>query len=92
MQVDTSRSLDVCIYVKFTVLYDLPELTSRLASPFDHPSQVRTEVLVLQTCIELRVRVASGFRLECIFKISNNLTPNIFLLERFCIVFCLVCI
>ena len=30
----------------------LRELTSELANPFGHPSQVRTQVLVLQTCVE----------------------------------------
>ena len=33
----------------------------RLANPFGHPSQVRTQVLVLQTCVDLR-RLASPFR------------------------------
>ena len=32
----------------------------RLANPFGHPSQVRTQVLVLQTCVDLR-RLASPF-------------------------------
>ena len=35
-------------------------LASRLANPFGHPSQVRTQVLVLQTCVDLR-RLASPF-------------------------------
>ena len=30
----------------------------RLVNPFGHPSQVRTQVLVLQTCVDLRVRLA----------------------------------
>ena len=42
------------IYVKFTAF------CSRLANPFGHPSQVRTQVLVLQTCVDLR-RLASPF-------------------------------
>ena len=33
-------------------IYDLRELTSRLANPFGHPSQVRTQVLFLQTSVE----------------------------------------
>ena len=32
----------------------------RLANPFGHPSQVRTQALVLQTCVDLR-RLASPF-------------------------------
>ena len=32
----------------------------RLANPFGHPSQVRTQVLLLQTCVDLR-RLASPF-------------------------------
>ena len=39
---------------KFTAFFVLRELTSRLANAFAHPSQVRTQVLVLQTCIDLR--------------------------------------
>ena len=50
-----------CIRVKFTTFCDLRELASRLANPFGHPSQVRTQVLVLQTCVDLRVRLAAGF-------------------------------
>ena len=64
MQVDTSRSQVHCIYVKFTAFYDLRELASRLANPFGHPSQGRMQVLVCKlalTCIDLRVRLASGF-------------------------------
>ena len=37
---------------------DLRELRSRLANPFGHPSQVRSQVLVLQTCVDFR-RLAS---------------------------------
>ena len=40
--------------------YDFLRLASRLANPFGHPSQVRTQVLVLQTCVDLR-RLASPF-------------------------------
>ena len=43
------------ICVKFTFFL---RLASRLANPFGHPSQVRTQVLVLQTCVDLR-RLAS---------------------------------
>ena len=39
---------------------DLRELESRRANPFGHPSQVRAQVLVLQTCVDLR-RLASPF-------------------------------
>ena len=38
------------ICVKFTVFGDL--------RPFGHPSQARTQVFVLQTCVDLRVRLA----------------------------------
>ena len=31
----------------------------RLVSPFGHPSQVCTQVLVLQTCVDLRIRLAT---------------------------------
>ena len=36
-----------CICVKFAIFSNLRELASRLANPFGHPSQVRTQVLVL---------------------------------------------
>ena len=36
------------------------QLASRLANPFGHPSQVCMQVLVLQTCVDLR-RLASPF-------------------------------
>ena len=39
-------------------------LASRLANPFGHPSQVRTHVLVLQTCVDLRVRLARASNLD----------------------------
>ena len=39
-------------------IYGFLRLASRLANPFGHPSQVRMQVLVLQTCIDLRVRLA----------------------------------
>ena len=41
-------------------IYGFLRLASRLANPFGHPSQVRTHVLVLQTCVDLR-RLASPF-------------------------------
>ena len=34
----------------------------RLANPFGHPSQVRTQVLLLQTCVDLRVRLARALK------------------------------
>ena len=37
--------------MKFTTFCDVRELASRLANTFGLPSQVRTQVLVLQTCI-----------------------------------------
>ena len=61
MQVDTSWSQVNCICVKFTAFLRLAwTVASRLANPFGHPSQVRTQVLVLQTCVDLR-RLASPF-------------------------------
>ena len=63
-QVDTSWSQVNCVCVKFTTFCDLRELASRLANPFGHPSQVRTQVLVLQTCVDLRVRLASGIKVR----------------------------
>ena len=41
-------------------IYGFLRLVSRLANPFGHPSQVHTQVLVLQTCVDLR-RLASPF-------------------------------
>ena len=41
-------------------IYGFLRLASRLANPFGHPSQVRTQVLVLQTCVDLH-RLASPF-------------------------------
>ena len=42
-------------------IYGFLQLVSRLANrPFGHPSQVRTQVLVLQTCVYLR-QLASPF-------------------------------
>ena len=37
---------------------DLREFASRLANPLGYSSQVRTQVLVLQTCVDLRVCLA----------------------------------
>ena len=39
-------------------MYGFLPLASQLVNPFGHPLQVRTQVLVLQTCIDLR-RLAS---------------------------------
>ena len=41
-------------------MYGFLRLASRLANPFGHPSQVHTQVLLLQTCVELR-QLASPF-------------------------------
>ena len=41
---------------------NLRELASRLANPFGHLSQVCMQVLVLQTCIDLRVRLARALK------------------------------
>ena len=48
------------------------ELASRLAKPFGHPSQVRMQVLVLQTCVDLRVRLARALRFLSHFPRSCN--------------------
>ena len=60
-QVDTSWSQVICCY-KNALTNDMREIYGflRLANPFGHPSQVRTQVLVLQTCVDLR-RLASPF-------------------------------
>ena len=41
-------------------IYDFLRLASGLANTFGHPSQVRTQVLVLKTCVDLS-RLASPF-------------------------------
>ena len=62
-QVDASWSQVICCY-KNALTTDMRKidgflrLASRLANPFGHPLQVRAQVLVLQTCIDLRVRLA----------------------------------
>ena len=43
-------------------IYGFLRLASRLANPFCHPWQVRTQVLVLQACVDLR-RLPSPFGL-----------------------------
>ena len=72
-QVDTSWSEVICSYENALTndmreIYGFLRLASRLANPFGHPSQARTQVLVLQTCVDLR-RLASwfgqGIRTEC---------------------------
>ena len=64
-QIDTSWSQIICPYKNeltndMREIYGLLRLASRLANPFGHPSQVRTQVLVLQTCVDLR-QLASPF-------------------------------
>ena len=44
--------------------------------PFGHPSQVRAQVLVLQACIDLRVRLARGLCIETELMTSFALTFN----------------
>ena len=41
-------------------IYGFLRLANRLANPFGHPSQVHTQVLVFQICVDLR-RLASPF-------------------------------
>ena len=52
-------------------IYGFLRLASRLANPFGHPSQVRTQVLVLQTYVDLR-RLASPFGQD--FRLSVMVT------------------
>ena len=64
-QVDTSWSQEICCYKNALTndireIYGFLRLASRLANPFGHPSQVHTQVLLLQSCVDLRVRLASG--------------------------------
>ena len=48
-------------YVRgITAFWNLRELASRVANPFGHPSQVRAQVLVLQTWVDV-CRLASPF-------------------------------
>ena len=74
------------ICVKFTFFL---RLASRLANPFGHPSQVCMQVLVLQTCVDLR-RLASPFgqRLKAT---QNQRTGREYGLvqARFCLFVCL---
>ena len=71
-------------------IYDFLRLASRLANPFGHPSQVRTQVLILQTCVDLRVRLARALDLkrgaskQCMQQRSNILTVSYLLVKRVC--------
>ena len=74
-------------------IYGFLRLASRLANPFGHPSQVRTQVLVLQTCVDfvdLRVRLARALDLkrgahkQCMQQRSNILTVSYLLVKRVC--------
>ena len=51
-------------------IYGFLRLASRLANPLGHPSQVRTQVLVLKTGVDLR-RLANpfgqGFTVYCTY-------------------------
>ena len=47
----------------------------RLANPFGHPSQVRTQVLVLQTCVDLRRLVSpfgQGFKALSVWSVTSK--------------------
>ena len=66
-QVDTSWSQVICCYKNALTndmrkIYGFLRLASRLVNPFDHPSQVCTQVMVSQTialtCVDLGVRLA----------------------------------
>ena len=61
--------------------YGFLRLANQLVNPFGHPSQVRTQVLVLQTCVDLR-RLASlfgqGFHLSrCTHSTENYQTYGV---------------
>ena len=62
-QVDTSWSQEICCYNNALTndmreIYGFLRLASRLANPFGHLSQVHMQVLVLQTCVDLRRRAS----------------------------------
>ena len=61
-QVNTSLLQVNFLCLKFTTFCNLHELASRLANPFGRPLQVHTQVLVLQTCIDLWFHLARDQR------------------------------
>ena len=77
-QVNTNWSQIIC-YQKNALTNDMREisgflrLASRLVNPFGHPWQDRTQVLVLQICVYLRVRLAN--RMTEIHNLSRMVTP-----------------
>ena len=79
-QVDTCWSQVICCYKNALTdemheIYGFLRLVSRLANLFGHPSQVRTQVLVWQTCIDLRVCLAKAktkFPFICQIFITQN--------------------
>ena len=73
-QVDGKSS--VCI--QFMVFYNLRELASQLVNLIGLPSQVCTQVLVLQTCIDLRVHLVRD--LWCVTQFTNKLMMLFFLI------------
>ena len=77
MQVNTSWSHVNCICMEFMAFCNLRELAIQLANLFGHPLQVHTQVLVLQTCVDLR-RLASPFGQG--LRPSEILTSNVYLL------------
>ena len=66
-----------CICVKFTPCLRRREPASRLANQFGHPSHVRTQVLVLQTWVDLRVESHRRARAQ-----DNGGTARIFFTHR----------
>ena len=56
----TSRHKLITSQLYMREIYDFVRVASQLANPFVHPSQVRTQVLVLQTCFDLRESVWPG--------------------------------
>ena len=73
-------------------IYGFLQLASRLANPFGHPLQVRMQVLLLQTCIDLQICLARALRLHNIIEHRLDLAkqPNKTCLN-FCIFFAFLC-
>ena len=53
-------------------IYGFLRLASQLANLFGHPSQVHTQVLVLQTCVDLRVRLATGLNSQLTCRVQKE--------------------
>ena len=64
---NASRHTLIASHLYMSEICDLLELANRLAIPFGHPSQLRTQVLVLQTCVDSLCRHATP--------VSQDFTP-----------------